>query len=87
MGTLEVPMSRLRFILAAVAIAVAVLAGSSDPDGWAGASGVGPAVRSSMDLSSLDDARRPAGRRWASFRDEGRRWSVAVEPHGRRWRS
>ncbi len=80
-------MYRIRFIVAAVAIAVAVLAGSSDPDGWGGPSAGGPAALSTIDVSSVNDARQPVGRRWASVRDEGRRWSVALEPHGRRWRS
>ncbi len=80
-------MSRIRFIVAAVAIAVAVLAGSSDPDGWGGSSAGGPAALSTIHVSRVNDARQPVGRRWASVRDEGRRWSVALEPHGRRWRS
>ncbi|MFI5226650.1 MAG: hypothetical protein ACHQ3P_08250 [Candidatus Limnocylindrales bacterium] len=88
-------MSRISFVLAAVAISVTVLAGSSDPDGWRGGSAAvtvaGSAAvtvaGSAVDVSGAGDARHPVGRRWASVRDEGRRWSVALEPHGRRWRS
>ncbi|HYC07292.1 MAG TPA: hypothetical protein VEG29_05155 [Candidatus Binatia bacterium] len=75
---------RMRLIVAGVAVAVTVFAGSSDPDGWGGgASIVVPAVHVAVPAAE----RRPAGRRWAGARTDIRRWTASFEPHGRRWHS
>jgi len=75
---------RMRVIVAGVAVAVTVIAGSSDPDGWGGGTSVAaPAVHVAVPAAD----RRPVGRRWAGARTEGRRWTASLEPHGRRWHS
>jgi hypothetical protein len=74
---------RVRVTVAGVAVAVTVLAGSSDPDGCGGGASMAvPAVH-----VALPADRSPLGRRWASARTEGRRRTASLEPHGRRWHS
>jgi hypothetical protein len=79
--------ARIRTIVVAGAIAATVLAGSSDPDGWAGAQAAAPAALPATAGPPDSASREPVGRRWASLHGDGRRWTASLEPRGRRWHS